>query len=246
MLTKNYFFEIGGFALKTALSEIIGTFGFVFVGTGAIVFSAPFIGWLGIALAAGLSYAAMSFAFPDGHFNPMFSIAAFCAKRENWKTALIRLFGQTAGAFTAAWVLSVVLNGKTGFVADTALAGNYSDRYSVEALLTAETVLDALFVAVFLATQNTAKAPAALGVFLTGATFVGYPIAKGAMNPVKSTALAVFSTPEAVASLKYFWACGIAAAVVCGLVALLMAHQQRNVGVQNQALGETAQNPAAH
>ena len=76
--------------------------------------------------------------------------------------------------------------------------------------------------------------------------FVGYPIAKGAMNPVKSTALAMFSTPEAVASLKYFWASGITAAVVCGLVALLMAHQQRNVGVQNQALGETAQNPAAH
>lgn len=232
--------------MKTALAEIIGTFGFVFVGTGAIVFSAPFIGWLGIALAAGLAFAAMCYAFPDGHFNPIFTIAAFCAKRENWKNVLLRLFGQAAGAFAAAWVLSVVLNGKTGFVADTALAGNYSDRYGIEALLTVETVLNVLFAAVFLATQNTAKAPAALGCFLTGATFVGYPIAKGAMNPVKSTALAMFSTPEAVASLKYFWASGITAAVVCGLVALLMAHQQRNVGVQNQALGETTQNPAAH
>ncbi len=232
--------------MKTALAEIIGTFGFVFVGTGAIVFSAPFIGWLGIALAAGLSYATMRYAFADGHFNPIFTIAAFCAKRENWKAALPRLFGQAAGAFAAAWVLSVVLNGKTGFVAETTLAGNYADRYSVEALLTAETVLNILFAAVFLATQGKDSAPAALGTFLTGATFVGYPIAKGAMNPIKSTALAMFSTPEAVASLKYFWASGITAAVVCGLVALLMAHQQRNVGVQNQALGETAQNPAAH
>ena len=63
--------------MKTALAEIIGTFGFVFVGTGAIVFSAPFIGWLGIALAAGLAFAAMCYAFPDGHFNPIFTIAAF-------------------------------------------------------------------------------------------------------------------------------------------------------------------------
>ena len=232
--------------MKKALAEIIGTFGFVFIGTGAIVFSAPFIGWLGIALAAGFAYAAMAYAFADGHFNPMFTIAAFCAKRENWKTALLRLLGQALGAFAAAWVLSVVLNGKTGFVAETTLAGNYADRYSIEALLTAEPVLNFLFVAVFLATQGKDNAPAALGVFLAGATFVGYPIAKGAMNPIKSTALAMFSTPEAVASLKYFWASSLIAAVVCGLIALLMAHQQRNVGVQNQVLGETAQNPAAH
>jgi len=82
--------------LHRLAAEFIGTFWLVLGGCGSAVFAAKFdsdgtalgIGFLGVALAFGLTVLTGVYAFgtvSGGHFNPAVTLGAALARRVEWK-----------------------------------------------------------------------------------------------------------------------------------------------------------------
>ncbi len=70
--------------MKKYVAEAIGTFTLVFFGCATVIFMKDEVGLLGVALAFGLSFAAMTYTFghvSGAHLNPAISIGAFFAGR---------------------------------------------------------------------------------------------------------------------------------------------------------------------
>ena len=215
-----------GDVVKHYFSEFIGTFGFVFIGLGSVVFAAPFIGYLGISMAFGLAYAAVCFAFPDGHFNPAATIAAalsgrFCAHSKIGTALRVSgyILAQMAGACAAAAVVYFVYSGKTGYVPQETAGANIINRYALSSAFYLEAVLMLLFLCVFLGTyENKSHQPIACGFFITAAYLISYPITKGALNPARTTAAALFGGEEALAQLPFFWEAALIASLIAGII----------------------------
>lgn len=211
--------------MKHYISEFTGTFIFVFIGWGAVIFARPFIGYLGISMAFGLAYSAACLAFPEGHFNPAATVSAALSGKfrsdGNLKTALNTvgyILMQTAGAFAAAFAVQFVYSGKTGY--SPAVIGNIHliDRYTLSAAFCLETVLNLLFLCVFLGTYPRGEKKAAgCGLFITAAYLISYPVTKGSLNPAKSTATAFWGAEEALAQLPLFWYSAMLAALIAGI-----------------------------
>ncbi|MBO4520240.1 MAG: aquaporin [Alphaproteobacteria bacterium] len=211
--------------MKLYLYEFVGTFGFVFLGWGTVVFAAPFVGYLGISVAFGLAYAALCFAFSGGHFNPAATIAAalsgrFRAKRKygTLLKTLVFILIQIAGAYAAAVSVYYIYSGKMGFVPQGLPGVNIVERYTLSAAFYLETLLNILFLCVFLGTYDNAKTQSlACGLLITAAFLLSYPVTRGAMNPARTTATSLLGGEEAIAQLPLFWEAALTAAVITGL-----------------------------
>src|SRR5215831_4100056 len=93
--------------MKRLIAEILGTFGLVFAGTGAIVINEAANGVIthvGIALTFGLIVLAMIYTFGDisgAHLNPAVTIGFWAARRLPGQTVLPYIVSQLLGAFLA-------------------------------------------------------------------------------------------------------------------------------------------------
>jgi aquaporin TIP len=97
---------------KTFLAELIGTFGLVFFGAGAILQNATTqnVGATGIALAYGLAMMLGVYLFghvSGGHFNPAVSFGMALTRRLSWGGMVRYWIGQLLGASLAAWALAL-------------------------------------------------------------------------------------------------------------------------------------------
>jgi len=106
---------------KRAAAEFIGTFWLVFGGCGSAVLAAAFpqlgIGFLGVALAFGLTVLTMAFAIghiSGCHLNPAISVGLLMAKRFSVKDLPAYVVAQVLGAVAGAGVLYVIASGKPG------------------------------------------------------------------------------------------------------------------------------------
>src|ERR1700754_3681517 len=93
---------------KRALAEFIGTFWLVFGGCGSAVLSAAFpslgIGFLGVALAFGLTVLTMAFAIghiSGAHLNPAVSIGLAVGRRFSARDLPAYIVAQLVGAIVA-------------------------------------------------------------------------------------------------------------------------------------------------
>src|SRR5271155_4554868 len=116
---------------KRAIAEFFGTFWLVFGGCGAAVLDAAFpqlgIGFLGVALAFGLTVLTMAFAIghiSGCHLNPAVTAGLVAGKRFPAKEFLPYVASQVLGALAAASVLFVIASGKAGFD----LAGGFASN----------------------------------------------------------------------------------------------------------------------
>jgi aquaporin Z len=116
---------------KRAMAEFIGTFWLVFGGCGSAVLSAGFpnfgIGFLGVALAFGLTVLTMAFAIghiSGCHLNPAVSVGLVVGKRFPAKELPAYVVAQVIGGIAAAGVLYVIASGKAGFD----LAGGFASN----------------------------------------------------------------------------------------------------------------------
>ncbi len=107
---------------KRAAAEFIGTFWLVFGGCGSAVLAAAFpqlgIGFLGVALAFGLTVMTMAFAIghiSGCHLNPAVSVGLMVAKRFPAKDLPAYVVAQVLGGMAGAGVLYVIATGKPGF-----------------------------------------------------------------------------------------------------------------------------------
>src|ERR1044072_4271349 len=156
--------------LHRLAAEFIGTFWLVFGGCGSAVFAAKFtsdgisvgIGFLGVALAFGLTVLTGVYAFgtvSGGHFNPAVTLGAALAHRVEWKAVPGYWIVQVLGGLVAGLVILVVASGKDGFEATGNMAANgYGEHspggYSLLAVAITEIVLTAVFLLVILGSTD--------------------------------------------------------------------------------------------
>src|SRR5580692_8559226 len=116
---------------KRAIAEFIGTFWLVFGGCGSAVLAAGFpkvgIGFLGVALAFGLTVLTMAFAIghiSGCHLNPAVSVGLVVGKRFPASELLPYVIAQVLGGIAGSGVLYVIANGKEGFSLANGFAAN--------------------------------------------------------------------------------------------------------------------------
>jgi aquaporin Z len=206
---------------KGALAEFFGTFWLVFGGCGAALMSAAFpalgIGFLGVALAFGLTVLTMVYAvgsISGGHFNPAVSLGLAVGKRFPFSSLVPYVIAQVGGGIAAAAVLYVIASGREGFDVHAGFASNgYGAHspggYSLLAAFVAELVLTAFFIFVIMgATDDRAPkgfAGLAIGLCLTLIHLVCIPITNTSVNPARSTGPALFAGGWALQQLWLFW-----------------------------------------
>src|SRR6185312_13219065 len=109
-------------------AEFIGTLWLVLGGCGSAVFAAKFfsdavpvgIGFLGVALAFGLTVLTGVYAFgtvSGGHFNPAVTLGAALAGRVEWKALPGYWITQVIAGIGAGMVIYVIAKGKEGWSA---------------------------------------------------------------------------------------------------------------------------------
>ena len=223
-------------------AEALGTFWLVFGGCGSAVFAAKFlapdvpsgqglqlgIGFLGVALAFGLTVMTMAYAVghvSGAHFNPAVTIGVAVAKRFPWKDVPAYVGAQVVGGLLAGLALWGIARGAAGFEVTGHLAANgYGDHspggYTLVAVLVAEAILTAFFLYIILgATDDRAPvgfAPIAIGLGLTLIHLISIPISNTSVNPARSTAVAFFNGDGAPGQLWAFWVAPIVGAAIAG------------------------------
>lgn len=219
-------------------AEFIGTFWLVLGGCGSAVFAAKFlsdgfsvgIGFLGVALAFGLTVLTGVYAFgtiSGGHFNPAVTLGAALARRVEWAAVVPYWISQVIGGLVAGVVIYVIASGKDGWSATGNMAANgYGEHspggYSLVAVLLAEVILTAVFLLVILGSTDD-RAPKgfaglSIGLTLTLIHLISIPISNTSVNPARSTAVAFFNGNGAPAQLWAFWLAPLVGAAIAGLV----------------------------
>jgi aquaporin Z len=223
-------------------AECLGTFWLVFGGCGSAVLAAGVpevgIGFLGVALAFGLTVLTMVYAIgpvSGAHLNPAVTVGLAAARRFPWGDVVPYVAAQVAGAIVAAAVLWVIASGKVGFtLADGFAANGYGAHspggYSLGAGLVAEVVLTAMFLVVILgATDRRAPggfAGVAIGLALTLIHLIGIPVTNVSVNPARSTGPALFVGGWALAQLWLFWVAPLAGGLLGSVVYRAVAEEE--------------------
>src|SRR5271155_4144870 len=219
---------------KRSVAEFFGTFWLVFGGCGAAVLDAAFpqlgIGFLGVALAFGLTVLTMAFAIghiSGCHLNPAVSAGLVIGKRFPASDFLPYVIAQVLGGIAGAGTLYVIASGKPGFDLSGGFASNgYGAHspggYSLSACLTAEVVLTFMFLAIILGSTDRRApqgfAPIPVGLGLTLIHLIGIPVTNLSVNPARSTGPAIFAGGWAIDQLWLFWLAPIIGGALGGLI----------------------------
>jgi aquaporin Z len=219
---------------KRALAEFFGTFWLVFGGCGSAVLAAAFpslgIGFVGVALAFGLTVLTMAFAIghiSGCHLNPAVSVGLVVGGRFKISDLPAYVIAQVFGAIAASGTLYLIASGKPGFSLAGGFASNgYADHspggYSLLACLVAEVVLTAFFLLVILGSTDERApkglAPIAIGLCLTLIHLISIPVTNTSVNPARSTGPAIFVGGWALGQLWLFWVAPIVGAILGGAI----------------------------
>ena len=230
---------------KRAAAEFIGAFWLVLGGCGSAVIAAKFpntgIGFLGVALAFGLTVLTMAYAvghISGGHFNPAVTLGLYTAKRIPGADVTPYIIAQVLGAVAGAFVLYIIASGKAGFsLADGFAANGYGAHspggYSLLACLVSEVILTFMFLMVILGiTDRRAPqgfAPLAIGLALTVVHLISIPVTNASVNPARSTGPALFAGGWAISQLWLFWVAPLIGAILAGLIYPLLSGEARRV-----------------
>jgi aquaporin Z len=219
-------------------AEFVGTFWLVFGGCGSAVLAAGYpdlgIGFLGVALAFGLTVLTMAYAIghiSGCHLNPAVSVGLFVGKRFPASELVPYIIAQVLGGIAGAAVLYFIASGQDGFQAGGFASNGFGEHspggYSMVAALTAEIVLTFMFLFIILGATDkrapAALAPVAIGLGLTLIHLIGIPVDNLSVNPARSTATAIFAEPWALQQLWVFWVAPIIGGAIGGVVYPLVA-----------------------
>lgn len=188
------------------------------------------IGFLGVALAFGLTVVTMAYAvghISGGHFNPAVTLGAAVSGRLPWKDLPGYWISQVVGGLIAGAAIYGIASGKDGFEATGNMAANgYGDHspggYTLGAVILAEVILTAFFLIVILGATD-ARAPKgfgplAIGLSLTLIHLISIPISNTSVNPARSTAVAFFNGAGAPGQLWAFWVAPLIGGLIGGLL----------------------------
>ncbi|CDZ46125.1 aquaporin Z [Neorhizobium galegae] len=229
---------------KKLAAEFFGTFWLVFGGCGSAVLAAVFpdlgIGFVGVALAFGLTVLTMAYAvggISGGHFNPAVSVGLTVAGRFPASSLLAYIVAQVVGAVVAALVLYLIASGKAGFQLGGFASNGYGEHspggYSLTSALLIELVLTGFFIFIILGATGP-KAPAgfapiAIGLALTLIHLISIPVTNTSVNPARSTGVALIVGDWALGQLWLFWVAPIVGAVLGALAWKLVDDSEARV-----------------
>ena len=227
---------------KRLAAEFLGTLWLVLGGCGSAVLAAKFggdgnplgIGFVGVALAFGLTVLTGAYAFghiSGGHFNPAVSLGLAAGKRFPARDLLPYILAQVAGAIAAGFILLQIARGGGGFAIDPTAAGAFASNgygvmspggYTLGAAFLCEVVLTAFFLLVIMgATHNRAAAgfaPIAIGLALTLIHLISIPVTNTSVNPARSTGVALFAGSGALGQLWLFWVAPLVGGAIGGVL----------------------------
>jgi len=224
--------------LHRLAAEFIGTFWLVFGGCGSAVYAAKFtsdgtslgIGFLGVALAFGLTVLTGVYAFgtiSGGHFNPAVTLGAALARRVEWKAVPSYWITQVIGGLVAGGAIWVIAKGRDdwpgrhGNMAANGFGEHSPGGFSLWAVIIAEVVLTGMFLLVILGSTDD-RAPKgfaglSIGLMLTLIHLISIPISNTSVNPARSTGVAFFNGDGAPAQLWVFWLAPLVGAAIAGI-----------------------------
>ncbi|MBA4696449.1 MAG: aquaporin Z [Legionella sp.] len=220
-------------SIKRLFVEFLGTFWLVLGGCGSALFAAKFpmtgIGFLGVALAFGLTLVTMIYAYghvSGGHFNPAVSLGLFVGGRFKAGHLIPYMIVQVLGAILAALILYLIASGKSDFSLANGFATNgYGEHspgnYNFNACFLTEILMTFMFLMIILgATDLDAPkgfAPLAIGLGLTLIHLISIPITNTSVNPARSTGPALIAGGIALKQLWMFWLAPLLGALLAGL-----------------------------
>ena len=211
MKTSNKFF-----------AELLGTFVLVFGGCGTALFG--HVGFIGVAIAFGLTVVAMAYGIghiSGAHLNPAVSFGVWANGRMTFKEMLVYWLAQFIGGIIAGALLLVVfkaIGGETtgvfaanGFGADfqKACGGDYQAISTGGAFLV-EALLTFVFLMVILGATddkhaNGKFAGLAIGLTLVLIHLISIPLTNTSVNPARSLGVALFSNCEGWSAMGQVW-----------------------------------------
>jgi aquaporin Z len=213
-------------------AEFVGTLWLVLGGCGAAVLDAAFpslgIGFVGVALAFGLTVLTMAYALghvSGAHFNPAVTIGLWAGGRFPVRDIIPYIVAQCAGAIVAAAILYLIATGNSDFSLSGGFASNgFGDHspghYTLLACAVSEVVMTFGFLFVILGSThgNAPKgfAPIAIGLALTLIHLVSIPVTNTSVNPARSLGPAVFEGGWALQQLWLFWTAPFVGALIAG------------------------------
>ena len=219
--------------MKKLVAEFIGTLWLVLGGCGSAVLAAGFpelgIGFVGVAMAFGLTVLTMAYAIghiSGCHLNPAVSIGLWMGGRFDKKDLIPYIMAQVLGGIAGAGILYLIASGKPGFELGGFAANGYGENspggYGMMAALITEIVMTFMFLIVILGATHS-KAPKgfgglAIGLALTLIHLISIPVTNTSVNPALSTSQALFVGDWATAQLWLFWVAPIIGAILAGIV----------------------------
>lgn len=228
--------------MKNFIAEFIGTFWLVLGGCGSAVLAAAFpelgIGFVGVAIAFGLTVLTMAYAIghiSGCHLNPAVSVGLWIGGRIPAKDLLPYIAAQVLGGLAGAGILYLIASGKAGFELGSFAANGYGEHspggYSMLAAFVTEAVMTFMFLFIILGVTH-ANAPSgfaglAIGLGLTLIHLISIPVTNTSVNPARSTSQAIFAGGWAIDQLWLFWVAPIIGAALAGVVYKALAPQKR-------------------
>jgi aquaporin Z len=219
--------------MKKLTAEFIGTLWLVLGGCGSAVLAAAYpelgIGFVGVALAFGLTVLTMAYAIghiSGCHLNPAVSVGLWIGGRFDKKDLLPYIGAQVLGGIAGAGILYIIASGKPGFELGGFASNGYGEHspggYSMLSALVTEVVMTFMFLIIILGATHS-KAPKglaglAIGLGLTLIHLISIPVTNTSVNPARSTSQAIFAGGWAIDQLWLFWLAPIVGAILAGLV----------------------------
>ena len=219
--------------MKKLVAEFVGTLWLVLGGCGSAVLAAAFpglgIGFVGVAIAFGLTVLTMAYAIghiSGCHLNPAVSIGLWMGGRFDKKDLLPYIVAQVLGGIVGACILYIIASGQIGFELGGFAANGYGEHspggYNMLAALVCEIVMTFMFLMIILGATHP-KAPKgfaglAIGLGLTLIHLISIPVTNTSVNPARSTSQALFVGGWALEQLWLFWVAPIIGAALAGMV----------------------------
>ena len=224
--------------MKKLVAEFIGTLWLVLGGCGSAVLAATYpelgIGFVGVALAFGLTVVTMAYAIghiSGCHLNPAVSIGLWIGGRFDKKDLLPYIGAQVLGGIAGAGILYLIATGKSDFEVGGFAANGYGDHspggYTMLSALVTEIAMTFMFLIIILGATHS-KAPKgfaglAIGLGLTLIHLISIPVTNTSVNPARSTSQAIFAGDWAIEQLWLFWVAPIAGAILAGIIYKFMS-----------------------
>jgi len=218
---------------RRVTAEFIGTFWLVLGGCGTAVLAAGFpklgVGFVGVALAFGLTLLTMAYAIghiSGCHINPAVTVGLFSGGKFPGSEVIPYIVAQVVGAIVAAAVLYVIASGAADFSLSAGFAANgYGEHspggYPLSSALVCEVVMTFIFLFVIMGALDKRVpggfAPIPIGLVLTLIHLISIPVTNTSVNPARSTGQALFVGGWALGQLWLFWVAPIVGGALGGV-----------------------------